>query len=207
MDGYLIGEEIPGDIRGILKQTNSAPDTRLNMQDFLKMRETVYLLQVTANFKNHDRDEDGILQKHEMPLSLLKRLGKYSSKGDRVNFQEFLQYSRDRDFPVPPPPPAPTMRPDQGQGKSTLPSIVVDSSELESRPIVYRAGRLPKGLPDWFEKLDLDKDGQIALYEWRMAGYPIEDFALWDRNDDGFITFQEALRTLQESNAVRPKEN
>lgn len=65
---------------------------------------------------------------------------------------------------------------------------------LDARPTVYRAGKLPKGLPPWFEQLDTDKDGQIGLYEWRKAGKSLEEFAEIDANGDGFITFEEALR-------------
>ena len=32
------------------------------------------------------------------------------------------------------------------------------------------------------------------LYEWRQGKMPMDDFKLWDRNDDGFITIEEALR-------------
>ena len=61
-------------------------------------------------------------------------------------------------------------------------------------PIVFRAGKLPKGLPSWFDELDTNKDGQVALHEWRKGGRGLDEFAEIDRNDDGFITIEEALR-------------
>src|SRR5262249_15447941 len=49
------------------------------------------------------------------------------------------------------------------------------------------------GLPDWFAKLDTDKDGQIGLYEWLAAKKPIDEFKDMDRNGDGFLTPEEVL--------------
>lgn len=63
-------------------------------------------------------------------------------------------------------------------------------------PMVYRAGQLPRGLPDWFVELDTDRDGQIGLYEWKKSGRPLEEFFSMDRNDDGFITADELRRYL-----------
>ncbi len=75
---------------------------------------------------------------------------------------------------------------------------VVDAlleDDLDKRPTVYRAGKLPeKGLPAWFVQLDTDQDGQVALYEWRAAGRDLDEFAEWDRDNDGFITPEEALK-------------
>jgi hypothetical protein len=64
----------------------------------------------------------------------------------------------------------------------------------DQRPIVYRAGKLPKGLPAWFAQLDTDRDGQVGLYEWKAAGKPISAFLAMDANGDGFLTVEEVLR-------------
>jgi hypothetical protein len=76
-----------------------------------------------------------------------------------------------------------------------LPSL----PDEEERPIVHRPGKLPKGLPDWFAKLDTDNDGQVGLYEWKEAGRPIDEFRKLDRNGDGFITVEEALRSVKKT--------
>jgi Ca2+-binding EF-hand superfamily protein len=54
---------------------------------------------------------------------------------------------------------------------------------------------LPKEL-SWFNDLDKDGDGQVALYEWREAGKNLDDFRVFDLNDDGFITVEEIRRYI-----------
>jgi Ca2+-binding EF-hand superfamily protein len=52
----------------------------------------------------------------------------------------------------------------------------------------------PPGLPDWFRQLDADKDGQVALDEWRAAGRALPGFDEFDRDGDGLITAREVVR-------------
>jgi hypothetical protein len=66
-------------------------------------------------------------------------------------------------------------------------------------------GKLPRGLPAWFEQLDTDKDGQIGLYEWKGAGRPIAEFLAMDLNRDGFVTVEEALRYQKARPASAPR--
>jgi Ca2+-binding EF-hand superfamily protein len=54
------------------------------------------------------------------------------------------------------------------------------------------------GLPDWFTTLDTDKDGQIALHEWRKGGRKIDVFDDMDLNHDGFLTRDEYLRYVKQ---------
>ena len=72
------------------------------------------------------------------------------------------------------------------------PVTILIEEDLDTRPVVLRAGKLPKDkLPRWFFEYDTDEDGQVALYEWRKAGKSLDEFKEWDRDDDGFITAQE----------------
>ncbi len=67
----------------------------------------------------------------------------------------------------------------------------------EERPVALRYGKLPKDLPEWFEELDQDKDGQVALWEWRKGGRSMAEFEDMDLNKDGLITADELLRWKQ----------
>lgn len=51
-------------------------------------------------------------------------------------------------------------------------------------------------LPPWFKKFDLDTDGQVNLWEWRHRGKNMHNFKKWDRDRDGLIAPEEALRTI-----------
>jgi hypothetical protein len=137
-------------------------------------------------FKKLDIDADG-----QVSLWEWRRAGKALS--------EFKQWDRDRDGFITrdeaiPKKPAPSPAIPGKSGKNA--DAAADDDSWDSRPIVHRAGKLPAaGLPDWFKKLDIDRDGQVALWEWRAAGKKLDDFKLWDRDDDGFITPEEAMGT------------
>jgi hypothetical protein len=64
----------------------------------------------------------------------------------------------------------------------------------EERPVAMRYGKLPKGLPDWYNEDDTDKDGQVSLYEWRKAGKDVKEFLAMDLNGDNLVTADEYLR-------------
>jgi Ca2+-binding EF-hand superfamily protein len=66
----------------------------------------------------------------------------------------------------------------------------------ETKPAAKPRIRWPKALklPDQYRSRDVDKDGQIGMYEW-----PRSDFATFrklDLNHDGFLTPQELTPTL-----------
>ncbi len=62
-----------------------------------------------------------------------------------------------------------------------------------------KAGR--DALPEWFAALDADKDGQVALFEWRKAGRPLTAFQEMDLNGDGLLTRDEYLRYVRMKDA------
>ena len=80
-----------------------------------------------------------------------------------------------------------------GSDAPPSPITIIIEDDLDKRPTVYRAGKLPKDLPKWFAELDTDNDGQVAMHEWRKGGKDLDEFREWDRNDDGFITVEEVL--------------
>jgi hypothetical protein len=165
-------------------------------------------------FKIQDRNGDGFLNKDEMSPGLRNNLATFDKNGDGlIDFEEYLEYKRPHLLPGSTRPGQKPADPASSTAGSASPSspevIVIDYDELERRPNVYRAGKLPPGLPDWFHKLDTDRDGQVALWEWRKAGRSLQDFQLWDRNDDGFITAEEVLFKLErdQRRQSRPSRN
>jgi hypothetical protein len=74
----------------------------------------------------------------------------------------------------------------------------------EERPVVYRYGKLPAGLPGFFTEADFDRDGQLGLYEWVKYGFDsaakIDEFKSLDLNDDGLLTAEEYLRSKRNAN-------
>lgn len=85
---------------------------------------------------------------------------------------------------------------DQGQ----RPSDKDKKESEEERPVAMRYGKLPKGLPNWYDENDTDKDGQVSLYEWRKSGRETKEFLEMDLNGDGLVTADEYLRFARQKN-------
>jgi hypothetical protein len=137
-------------------------------------------------FRKLDRNGDGYLDLDEMPTELLADRARWDTNGDgRIDEAEYTRYfaarlrivARDRGIDLPGGPPA-----------------IVPPVPESGRPVVYRPGRLPPGLPAWFEQLDTDGDGQLGLYEWQQGGRDEKEFLALDLNGDGFVTVEELLR-------------
>ncbi len=140
-----------------------------------------------AEFKKRDANGDGKLNSEEMSPTLRANLDKWDKNGDGlIDMNEYRAYyvakmQGSPDASV--------------QGNRGIAAIIIDEEDLDRKPVVFRVGgKQPPGLPDWFNRLDTDKDGQVALYEWRVAGKSMDDFKTWDLNDDGFITAEEASK-------------
>ncbi|MCI0640480.1 MAG: hypothetical protein L0Y72_05655 [Gemmataceae bacterium] len=150
-----------------------------------------------SDFKFRDRNGDGFLNMDEMSDQLKVDLGRWDFTRDNlIDVEEYkaffvtrFQEGRGRDNQLSPNP---------------IAVIIEEEIDWDKRPDVLRAGKLdPKVLPDWFMKLDTDRDGQVALYEWRRDDRRIEEFAEWDRDDDGLITPEEAISKHRQSMVAR----
>jgi Ca2+-binding EF-hand superfamily protein len=131
-------------------------------------------------FRSHDLNRDGFPSSDEIPAALRDSLMEFDADGDgKISLQEYEQYVEARE---------------RGEAGPRPGEEGASREGKEERPVVYRAGKLPKGLPAWFQLYDTDGDGQVSLYEWRMAGEPLQKFAEMDRNDDGFLTAEEVLQ-------------
>ncbi|MCI0683860.1 MAG: hypothetical protein L0Y71_17275 [Gemmataceae bacterium] len=154
-------------------------------------------------FRHIDADGDGLLANDEIPMALRDSLGRWDIDRDgRISAPEYLEYFGRR-FEY--------LRQDIAAGIMAPPRSRVVESLNDERPRVFRAGKLPRELPSWFVELDQDRDGQVAMWEWRRqkgaSGKAlIEEFRGIDRNEDGFMTPEEALRHvhLQQSKRAQP---
>jgi Ca2+-binding EF-hand superfamily protein len=63
----------------------------------------------------------------------------------------------------------------------------------------------PPAMPEWFKKLDENKDGQVSLQEWVKGGKPRDEFRVYDLNGDGFITPDEVLLYTQRRSKSQQK--
>ena len=159
---------------------------------------------IEDRFRKLDQNGDGLLNNDEMPDSLKAERDKWDTNHDGfIDLNEFKAYAQAR---------IQQMQADRGgsgfgggfniqggAGAGSAPENPLDDED--KRPTVYRAGKLPKDLPAWFTEADTDGDGQVGLYEWRAKGWPIEQFQQLDRNNDGFITIDEALRSVKQGGA------
>lgn len=150
----------------------------------------------TERFRRADINGDGLLQVHELSERLRPVWEKFDANRDgAIDLNEYKSYMRSA-FQQEQANAAPGQQPANGQPPPMIPDAgqpVPSAEDEERKPTVYRAGKLPKDIPAWFEQLDLDKDGQIGLYEWIRGGKAIDEFRPMDRNDDGFLTADEVM--------------
>jgi Ca2+-binding EF-hand superfamily protein len=146
-----------------------------------------------SRFAERDRDHDGVLQVEELSDSLRSEVEKWDKNQNGViEWEEYKEYSmaRSRYFQ------------DQRDSNGGYGSDNHGNHEGGEAPrLVYRAGYLPRDLPNWFSQTKHADPTQISLSEWLTANQNsqkgtvsiIDDFRKFDRNLDGFITIEEAL--------------
>ncbi|MFT7644175.1 MAG: Ca2+-binding EF-hand superfamily protein [Pirellulaceae bacterium] len=82
-----------------------------------------------------------------------------------------------------------------GRGRSRYSSSPSKTSSSEKKSYRFKtvAERLPQGLPDWFVRNDVNKDGQIMMSEYSTAwsDLKVREFQKYDLNNDGVITPEE----------------
>jgi Ca2+-binding EF-hand superfamily protein len=145
-----------------------------------------------ADFQRRDSDGDGYLNPDEMPGRLRNELQTWDRDGNGlIDINEYKAWYRARQL-------ARQQQQDQaggyGPGPGGPPDGSVPPEDEDKKPVVYRAGNLPRELPSWFAEADTNQDGQVALYEWRAKAWPDREFFSMDSNNDGFLTVEEVLR-------------
>lgn len=91
-------------------------------------------------------------------------------------------------------------------GKPSGSSGAINSSVAITRTF---QDRLPEGVPDWFSRMDKDKDGQLTMLEY-AEGKPFTDgilkeFRAADRNNDGRITIAECFQHVKAMDDIKRK--
>jgi hypothetical protein len=155
-------------------------------------------------FQKLDKNRDGVLSKDEVPDGLLANFAKWDKNRDGViDPSEYWAYYQSTLKTV-------SDKVASGEIAIKLPAGMTipkpaPPAEEENKVQVFRAGKLPPGLPEWFTRLDTDMDGQIGLYEWRAGGGDIEEFNKMDLNGDGLLTPEEYLRWKKMTDAAAQK--
>ena len=157
-------------------------------------------------FEQYDTNKDGQLDPTEAEASSRLRESYKEVDTDRnglISLAEYTQYIRMRFASGGPGGPGGNPN-DPNANPWGQPGFYVPVVPEQKKVAVYRFGSLPKDLPEWFSKIDADKDAQVGLYEWRKAGRDLAEFRSFDLNGDGFITVDEGL--LPSKIAARKKE-
>ncbi|MBX9789587.1 MAG: hypothetical protein K2Y37_11790 [Pirellulales bacterium] len=155
--------------------------------------------------QQYDEDQDGQLSEAEwQPFGESFRVSDLDRDGvitvDEVA-RRIAAYARRRtlhSMPLAAPTPAeiaaasPTTSGNAASGSGGLAS----APPRPARRYFVPAGRLPGGLPEWFNERDTDGDGQLTLAEFAPDARPelALEFEAFDANRDGVITSQEGAR-------------
>ncbi|MEW4561715.1 hypothetical protein AB1K70_04270 [Bremerella sp. JC770] len=129
--------------------------------------------------RQNDRNKNGVLEKDEWSR-LRGNPSDYDKNGDgKITVEELTQ--RSESF---------------GRGRSSR-GESSDTPKQETYRFLTATERLPKGLPDWFTRNDLNEDGQIMMHEYTSSwsSSKVSEFNEYDLNGDGVITPKEVLES------------
>ena len=152
------------------------------------------------SFRERDKDNDGFLRFEELSETLQRERDTYDANKDGfVDLAEYKNYLKERFARKDGPPtdrPATTEDKKTPDGNTPVVPEMRDPYREDPRPQIFRVGKLPKELPEWFVRLDKlgDSDGQVGLYEWKVDNKPLEEFSGMDLNGDGLLTAEEYFR-------------
>src|SRR5205823_3168110 len=136
-------------------------------------------------FSKFDLNGDGRLTPDEAPDALRAEWGRWDRNRDGfIDAAEYADYYRAGLRSV-------GERVAAGEIKINLPKGALPPATRSAVEDMARAAtKTPAkpALPDWFYQLDTDGDGQVGLYEWRMAGLSTALFREMDLDHDGLLT-------------------
>jgi Ca2+-binding EF-hand superfamily protein len=152
--------------------------------------ESLQTSQAAKLFARFDTDRDGRLSPEEAPEALRAQWAKWDRNRDGfIDAAEYAEYYRAGLRSV-------GERVAAGEIRLNLPAHALPpaarAAAETAKPAAAKAAAKSM-LPDWWAELDTDRDGQIGLYEWRMAGLPMAQFREMDLDRDGLLTPMEYL--------------
>jgi hypothetical protein len=148
--------------------------------------------ELEAAFRSHKLNKDGYLTKENSSPLLRAQWDIWDFDGNGlIDAQEYKAYKMAERI---------GWKPTSGTPNPFRPSWAIDPPTP-----VYRKGKLPQGLPQWFMDLSANnEEAQIYLFDWRQAGRADEEFFAMDRNSDGILTADEVMSYLnQEAEAKK----
>lgn len=160
-------------------------------------------------FRDRDRDRSGLLESTEWTDGLRANARQIDANRDgRIDYNEYRRYFENRVMAAVQSLPQADPKRDNSISPFAPPGAPkVKSPTEQPNPGPIRAGNLPAGLPKWFVEFDLDRDGQVALHEWRKAGRSLAEFEEMDLNSDGLLTADEWLRYARDKARTAGEEN
>lgn len=188
------------------ERLNLSPDDDIRRDEFLRYarmnllpgnsppwKADKSLNDVDKLFRELDRDGSGFLESHEWTDRLTEAVRRVDTNRDgRIDRDEYLAYIQGRvATTIERGPEPPAVKPDP---------LRPSSPEVNAKPapvVAIRAGHLPSGVPGWFAEADINRDGQIELWEWRRASRPIDEFVRLDLDRDGLLYPDEYLRAVR----------
>jgi hypothetical protein len=174
----------PDQIKQFMSRYDTDKDGRISMAEAQNGRGSL-----KDSFTQYDTNRDGFIDANEYTVYISARFGGGGMGGTPgMGGSPWGSQSPQGGFPGGPPG-------GWGGGSSSSDRSRDRKKDEESEKVfVYRYGSLPKELPSWFSEMDFDKDGQIAVYEWKNSGKKLDDFTELDLNNDGFVTADEWIR-------------
>ncbi len=165
-------------------------------------REATLSERAEARFRTYDKNNDGLLSFDEMSESLQREREKWDKNKDGfIDLNEYKEYIIEREAQKA----QDRQQADADRKGNDNPDQHKPVIE-QPKPVVYRAGNLPKGLPEWFTRLDRegDNDGQVGLWEAKNDPAVLAEFTRMDLNGDGLITAEEILKFQAMQNGKKP---
>lgn len=136
--------------------------------------------EVEKAFRVLDKNRDGELDREEMTTPLKEERVLTDADGNgRISKTEYRDYFHRK----------------VATRTETLAAKAAEKGGSDGKPVAI--AKPGTGLPDWFTTLDLDKDKQISLFEWRQSKRPVAVFEEMDLDGDGLLTKDEYLRWVK----------